>query len=69
MIEINEIRKRTADTLGIHAESIADDTRLADLGVDSLDLVDLLLEFKCEKRAASVAIITFRQFADYVRAV
>ena len=46
MAKIDEIRQKFLQA--VHKDSVSDDTKLRELGIDSLDIVELLLQLEEE---------------------
>jgi len=45
---LERIRERLAEALGVAPEEVSAETSLADLGVDSLDLAEVVMDFEAE---------------------
>ena len=69
MATIDDIREVMSENLDIEADTIAEDPTLESLGVDSLDMVELIcdLEERCDVEIGEPEVIeTVGQLAAYI---
>ena len=69
MATIDDIREVMSENLDIEADTIAEDSTLESLGVDSLDMVELIcdLEERCDVEIGEPEVIeTVGQLAEYI---
>lgn len=69
MATIDDIREVMSENLDIEADTIAEDSTLESLGVDSLDMVELIcdLEERCDVEIGEPeGIETVGQLAEYI---